>query len=136
MMFIPGTMKMYVREINTETAEAWLVQEVNMMIQKQKVEALIDTNTGATKKLLVDGQEQQIPASNYEIIEKNITGYLIKMHRKYVQILTCDRCHVDDTRRPALGLQQQRPKVLQHLFERDSGRNRQTTSIHFEQMEK
>lgn len=70
MGFIPGTMKMFVREINADAAEAWLVQDINLMIQKQKVEVLIDTNTGATKKLLVDGKEQAIPEQNFEIVEQ------------------------------------------------------------------
>ncbi|MCM2355037.1 MAG: hypothetical protein NDI63_15570 [Pseudobdellovibrio sp.] len=70
MGFLPGTMKMFVREINADRTEAWLVQDVNLLIQKQKIEALIDMNTGETKKMLVDGQEQQVPASNYEIIDQ------------------------------------------------------------------
>lgn len=70
MGFLPGTMKMFVREINADRTEAWLVQDVNLLIQKQKIEALIDMNTGETKKMLVDGKEQQIPASNYEIIDQ------------------------------------------------------------------
>ncbi len=71
MGFIPGTMKMFVREINADRTEAWLVQDVNLMIQKQKIEALIDKNTGVTKKMLVDGKEQQIPASDsYEVIDQ------------------------------------------------------------------
>ncbi|MES2802534.1 MAG: hypothetical protein V4654_08595 [Bdellovibrionota bacterium] len=70
MGFIPGTMKMFVREINTELAEAWLVQDVNLLIQKQKIEALIDMNTGVTKKMLVDGKDQAVPVSNYEIIDQ------------------------------------------------------------------
>lgn len=70
MGFLSGTMKMFVREINADRSEAWLVQDVNLMIQKQKIEVLIDMNTGETKKMLVDGKEQQIPAANYEIIDQ------------------------------------------------------------------
>ncbi|AZZ35355.1 hypothetical protein CIK05_00565 [Bdellovibrio sp. qaytius] len=71
MGFIPGTMKMSVREISADRSEAWLVQDVNLMIQKQKIEALVDMNTGVTKKMLVDGKEQQLPASDaYEIIDQ------------------------------------------------------------------
>ncbi|MCM2353616.1 MAG: hypothetical protein NDI63_08365, partial [Pseudobdellovibrio sp.] len=51
MGFLPGTMKMFVREINADRTEAWLVQDVNLLIQKQKIEALIDMNTGETKKM-------------------------------------------------------------------------------------
>lgn len=70
MGFIPGTMKMFVREINADRTEAWLVQDINLLIQKQKVEALIDMNTGETKKMLVDGKEQAVPVANYEIIDQ------------------------------------------------------------------
>lgn len=70
MGFIPGTMKMFVREINADRTEAWLVQDIDLMIQKQKVEALIDMNTGETKKMLVNGQEQAVPVANYEIIDQ------------------------------------------------------------------
>lgn len=66
--FINGTMKMFVREING--SDAWLQQDVNLMIQKQKIEVLIDLNTGETKKVLVDGKEQQLPKADFEIIEQ------------------------------------------------------------------
>jgi len=66
--FINGTMKMYVREIGADGA--WLVQDVDLMIQKQKVEALVDLNTGAVKKMLVNGKEQQPPKADYEIVEQ------------------------------------------------------------------
>jgi len=66
--FINGTMKMTVREIGADGA--WLVQDVDLMIQKQKVEALIDMNTGAMKKMIVNGKEQQPPKSDYEIVDQ------------------------------------------------------------------
>jgi hypothetical protein len=68
--FLNGSMKMFVREINVEAAEAWLQQDVDLMFQKQKIEALIDTNTGKTKKILVDGKEQATPEPNFEIVEQ------------------------------------------------------------------
>jgi hypothetical protein len=89
MGFLPGTMKMFVREINADRTEAWLVQDVNLLIQKQKIEALIDMNTGETKRMLVDGQEQQIPASNYEIIEQmeaEVTVPAGKFRAMYIKI--------------------------------------------------
>lgn len=55
--FLEGTMKMYVREV-TET-ELWLVQDIDVQIQKSKVEMLLDRETGAVKKILVDGKEQK-----------------------------------------------------------------------------
>lgn len=72
--FLNGTMKMYIREIGADGI--WLVQDVDLMIQKQKVEMLLDANTGEVKKVLVDGREQSLPESDPEIIEQkeaNIT---------------------------------------------------------------
>ena len=72
--FLNGTMKMYVREIGADGI--WLVQDVDMMIQKQKIEMLLDANTGEVKKVLVDGREEQLPESDLEVIEQkeaNIT---------------------------------------------------------------
>lgn len=72
--FLNGTMKMYVREIGADGM--WIVQDVDLMIQKQKIEMLMDTSTGAIKKVLVDGREQSLPESDPEIIEQkeaNIT---------------------------------------------------------------
>jgi len=72
--FINGTMKMYVREITADGI--WMVQDVDLMIQKQKIEVLIDANTGEIKKMLVNGQEQQPPKSDYEVVdqkEANVT---------------------------------------------------------------
>lgn len=66
--FINGTMKMSVREITADGI--WMVQDVDLMIQKQKIEALIDANTGAVKKMLVNGKEQQPPKSDFEVVEQ------------------------------------------------------------------
>ena len=66
--FLNGTMKMYVREIGADGM--WIVQDVDMMIQKQTVEMLLDTATGEVKKVLVDGKEQALPESDPEIIEQ------------------------------------------------------------------
>ncbi|MBC7742791.1 MAG: hypothetical protein H7061_11365 [Bdellovibrionaceae bacterium] len=66
--FINGTMKMSVREIGADGA--WLVQDVDLMIQKQKIEILLDMNTGVIKKMLVNGKEQEPPKSDYEIVDQ------------------------------------------------------------------
>ncbi len=66
--FLNGSMKMYVREITADGV--WMVQDVDLMIQKQKVEVLLDQATGQVKKMLVNGQEQQAPSSNPEIIDQ------------------------------------------------------------------
>ena len=66
--FLNGTMKMYVREIGADGM--WIVQDVDMMIQKQKVEMLMDQNTGEIKKVLVNGKEEKLPESDPEIIEQ------------------------------------------------------------------
>lgn len=66
--FINGTMKMSVREIGADGI--WMVQDVDLMIQKQKIEVLIDPNTGAIKKMLVNGKEQEPPKTDFEILEQ------------------------------------------------------------------
>lgn len=66
--FLNGTMKMYIREIGADGI--WMVQDVDLMIQKQKAEILIDGSTGEIKKILVDGKEQEIPKSDIEIVEQ------------------------------------------------------------------
>lgn len=66
--FLEGTMNMLVRE---ETADGiWLEQNIDLMIQKQKVETLFDKETGQVKKVLVDGQEQKLEQGEApEIVE-------------------------------------------------------------------
>ena len=66
--FINGTMKMSVREISADGI--WLVQDVDLMIQKQKIEVLMDQNTGAIKKMIVNGKEQEPPKADFEIVEQ------------------------------------------------------------------
>ena len=65
---LQGTMEMLVRE---ETSEGiWLEQNIDLMIQKQKVETLLDSETGAVKKMLVDGKEQKMEeGGKSEIVE-------------------------------------------------------------------
>lgn len=66
--FLNGTMKMSVREIGADGA--WLVQDIDLSIQKQKVEVLIDLNNGQIKKMIVNGKEQTPPKADYEVVEQ------------------------------------------------------------------
>jgi hypothetical protein len=66
--FLNGTMKMSVREVSADGI--WLVQDVDLQIQKQKIEILLDPNTGAIKKMLVNGKEQEPPKSDFEVIDQ------------------------------------------------------------------
>jgi hypothetical protein len=65
--FLKGTMKMSVREISAEGG--WLVQDIDLSIQKQKVEVLIDMSNGQIKKMIVNGKEQAPPKTDFEIVE-------------------------------------------------------------------
>ncbi len=66
--FLNGTMKMWVREITADGI--WMVQDVDLSIQKQKIEVLLDPNTGAIKKMLVNGKEQAPPKPDFELVEQ------------------------------------------------------------------
>lgn len=65
--FIKGTSNNSVRE-DTGTA-LWLVQDMDLGFQKQKVEILINKSNGQIEKLLVNGKEQSIPKKDAEIVE-------------------------------------------------------------------
>src|SRR6478672_8822024 len=57
MGFIKGTMDMSVRSV--EADGIWLVQDADLgFAGKQKIETLLDPNTGAIKKMIVNGKEQ------------------------------------------------------------------------------
>ncbi len=65
---IKGTSNNIVRE-DTGT-HYWMVQDMDLMGQKQKAEAMLNKQTGAIEKLLVNGQEQKVPdAGEQEILE-------------------------------------------------------------------
>ena len=66
--FLNGTMKMWVREIIADGI--WMVQDIDLSIQKQKVEVLIDPNNGQIKKMIVNGKEQQPPKADFELIDQ------------------------------------------------------------------
>jgi hypothetical protein len=66
--FLPGKMEMKVRN---EVPEGWwIVQDVDLMIQKQSVETLIDRNDGHVIKMIANGKEQEPPAaSDTEVVK-------------------------------------------------------------------
>lgn len=66
--FLNGTMKMYVREIIADGI--WMVQDIDLSVQKQKVEVLIDPANGQIKKMLVNGKEQAPPKTDMEIVDQ------------------------------------------------------------------
>lgn len=68
MGFIKGSMSMSCREISADGI--WIDQDMDLgFAGKQKAQILIDPNTGEIKKMLVNGQEQQVPKQNIEIVE-------------------------------------------------------------------
>ncbi len=66
--FINGTMKMYVREINSDGI--WMNQDVDLMIQKSKIEVLLNPANGEVIKMIVDGKEQAAPKNDTEVVEQ------------------------------------------------------------------
>ncbi|MGZ3690239.1 MAG: hypothetical protein ACXVAX_01975 [Pseudobdellovibrio sp.] len=66
--FLNGTMVMSVKSVGADGI--WLTQDVDLMIQKQKVEILLDPSNGQIKKMLVNGQEQTPPKQDLEIIDQ------------------------------------------------------------------
>lgn len=68
--FISGKMTMLIRE---EVHEGfWVEQNVDVMIQKSKVELLIDKNTGKILQMIVDGKKQTPPEpGDTEILESH-----------------------------------------------------------------
>jgi hypothetical protein len=65
--FIKGTAVITVRE---ETEEGfWLNQDLELgMAGQQKVEILLDKNTGEVKRIIVNGKEQEKPEVDMEVI--------------------------------------------------------------------
>ncbi len=66
--FLNGTMKMYVREITADGI--WMNQDVDLMVQKSKVEVLLNPNTGEVIKMIVDGKEQAAPKNESEVVDQ------------------------------------------------------------------
>ncbi len=70
MGFISGTMVMSVASV-TDT-EIWMNQDLDLgFMGKQKVETLLDRNTGAVKKMIVNGKEEQVPSQDIEVVSTN-----------------------------------------------------------------
>ena len=68
MGFIKGKMVMSVASIGADGI--WMNQDVDLgFAGKQKMETLIDPNTGEIKKMLVNGKEEQVPKQDVEVIE-------------------------------------------------------------------
>lgn len=66
--FIKGTMDMSVKSIGADGM--WLDQNMDLgFAGKQQVQMLIDPNTGETKKMIVNGKEQEVPKQDIEVIE-------------------------------------------------------------------
>lgn len=75
MGFIKGTMVMSVASIGADGI--WMNQDMDLgFMGKQQVQTLLDPNTGAILKMIVNGQEQQPPTQDIEIIstlEESVT---------------------------------------------------------------
>jgi hypothetical protein len=70
MGFISGTMVMSVASVGADGI--WMHQDMDLgFAGKQKVETLIDADTGAVKKMIVNGKEEQVPDQKIEIISTN-----------------------------------------------------------------
>ncbi|MFK8137348.1 MAG: hypothetical protein AB8E15_03215, partial [Bdellovibrionales bacterium] len=99
MGFIPGTNNTTVRSV--DGSMAWLVSDIDLMIQKQKAEILIDLSTGEIKKLIVNGEEQDPPqAGNMEIIsaeEAKITVPAGTFDAIHLKIKDVDKNEVSQT---------------------------------------
>lgn len=68
MGFIKGTMSMTVRSIDADGI--WMDQNMDLgFAGKQKVESLLDSNTGEVKRMIVNGKDQAPPKQDTEIIE-------------------------------------------------------------------
>lgn len=68
MGFIKGSMIMSVASVGADGI--WMTQDMDLgFAGKQKMETLIDANTGEIKKVLVNGKEQQIPKQDIEVID-------------------------------------------------------------------
>jgi hypothetical protein len=66
--FIKGGMVMKVREVGADGI--WMDQDMDLgFAGKQAAQILLDPNTGAVKKMLVNGKEQEVPKQNIEVIE-------------------------------------------------------------------
>jgi hypothetical protein len=59
-----------VAEVTKDTGTGfWFTQDIDLQIQKQKVEVLINKSNGQIEKILMNGKEQEIPKNESEIVE-------------------------------------------------------------------
>ncbi|WP_413576441.1 hypothetical protein ACLVWU_00195 [Bdellovibrio sp. HCB290] len=66
--FIKGKMVMSVKSIGDDGI--WMQQDMDLgFAGKQNVETLIDPNTGAVKKMIVNGKEQEVPKQDVEVVD-------------------------------------------------------------------
>jgi len=65
--FMKGTSNNFVRE-DAGTA-FWMEQDMVVSGQSQKIEALVNKSTGQIEKLLLNGQPQDVPKSDTEVLE-------------------------------------------------------------------
>jgi hypothetical protein len=56
-----------------EGASIWVTQDMNLTIQKQKIEMQINKADGKVLKTIVNGQEQALPDDKVEIISQDYT---------------------------------------------------------------
>lgn len=54
-----------------EGAAIWVTQQMNLMVQNQKIEMLLNKADGKVLKMLVNGKEQQIPDDEIEVISQD-----------------------------------------------------------------
>lgn len=75
MSIIQGTMVISVYDIVAEGV--WLHQDMELgFAGKQKIETLLDPNTGEIKRVIVNGKDEKIPQNNMEVVdtrEENVT---------------------------------------------------------------
>lgn len=93
MGFIKGTNNTSVREVTKNGI--WMIQDMDLgFMGKQKMEALIDQNTGEIKELIVNGEKQDVPEpGNMEIIsaeESSVTVPAGTFEAIYVKIKNND----------------------------------------------
>lgn len=66
--FIKGSMVMSVKSIGADGI--WMNQDADLgFAGKQQMQILMDQNTGEIKKIIANGQEQQIPKQDIEVID-------------------------------------------------------------------
>ncbi len=70
-----GTAKKFVA--SDEGAALWFTQNISILGQNQKVEALIQKADGKILKMKVNGQEQAVPTPHLEIIDQEVTSITV-----------------------------------------------------------